>query len=90
MKLIYAEQFTADWQDNHNATGRPGSYMSYADVAEADKAARSTGGKVSGSFATNVALNRYRHNKCMFCGAPVGSDHKNCTNGHVNTEPYVR
>jgi len=63
---------------------KKGVFLNLAEIAVHDKDARILGRCWSGDLETNIALNRYRHNRCMYCGARVGENHNNCIVGRVN------
>ena len=83
--MIYAELKT-----DTNRVIEKGVFMNVHELALADQKARTQKQRWSGSFEANVATNRYRHDKCMFCGAGIGQDHKDCIEGKVNTMPYEK
>jgi len=83
MQLLIATEFRVD----HSTVDCI--FMSFEEAALADERARLVHGKISGTFPLNVALNRYRHSRCMFCGAGIGQPHRDCTYGKVNTAPYA-
>ena len=62
-------------------------FLSYQEAAIADHDAREEGGKLSGGLLLNVALNRSRHNRCMYCGVKIGEKHQGCYFGVINTTP---
>jgi len=59
-------------------------FLNMAELAAADERQRQCGKCYSGALATNIALNRHRHNRCMWCGAKVGSDHVDCQVGRIS------
>ena len=61
-----------------------GVFLSMLELAYADKEARENGQFWSGDLDANIALNRFRHNQCMWCGARVGANHVDCEPGTVN------
>ncbi len=62
-----------------------GVFMSLGELADFDEAARAKGQCWSGDLKTNIALNRYRNGRCMYCGIRNGGDHADdCTPGFIN------
>lgn len=83
--MIYAERLLKPG----GSMQEKGIFMSLEELALADAAARENGGCWSGGIEANIALNRYRDNRCMFCGATVGLVHVDCIRGQVNTNVYI-
>ena len=64
-----------------------GIFINLDELLAADKTAREAGQCFSGSLETNIALNRYRQNTCVYCGAGIGQQHRNCIPGMINRLP---
>ncbi len=77
MKMIYGERVDANGRREQCV------YLSYEEAAYADQEAREHGGKVSGGLLLGIALNRFRSNRCMYCGVGVGENHRACVIGEV-------
>lgn len=81
--MIYAEQV-----GGKGTIKAKGIYMTYLEACYADKEARKTGDHLAGDLLTNIALNRFRRNCCIYCGAPVGQHHYHCVVGAPSPQPF--
>lgn len=81
--MIYAERLRND----DDEVLEQGVFWSMEELARYDHAARKDGERWTGSLETNIALNRYRQNRCMYCGVAVGEFHVNCRPPNVSREP---
>ena len=78
--MIYAELLTKPGGD----IIEKGIFLSFIELALADKEARSNGQCWSGCLSTNIALCRYRYGQCMYCGCFQGTNHKDgCMEGAI-------
>jgi hypothetical protein len=62
-------------------------FYTVEEAGYADLEAREKGQFYSGTLLTNIALNRYRHNRCPYCGVNAGEYHQNCERGVVQQDP---
>jgi len=84
-------KITGDTYDKDGERIARNTYVTWCEVISADRDARKAGGKVSGTLITCLALNRARHQRCIYCGCKLTAEPhtQQCDRRTISRDPYT-